>query len=118
MNRQMICISCPVGCHLTAVVDAEGNVTVTGNQCERGVTYGREEMLAPKRVVTAVVKTDSQVLPYLPVKTTAPLLKEHIPGLLNTIYRTVAGTPVAAGDVLLADYLGTGIDVIFTRGCG
>jgi len=116
MDKSLICISCPVGCRLTATVDAGGNITIHGNKCERGVTYGREEMFTPKRLVTAVVKTDSQVLPYLPVRTTRPLLKQHIPGLLNTIYSLHVKTPVAAGDVLIADYAGTGIDVIFTRG--
>ena len=55
MKREMICISCPIGCHLTAEWENEETITISGNKCNRGEIYGREEILAPKRVVTATV---------------------------------------------------------------
>ena len=35
----LICITCPKGCHLT--VDEENDYKVTGNACPRGAEYGR-----------------------------------------------------------------------------
>ena len=48
----LICITCPKGCHLT--VDEENDYKVTGNACPRGAEYGRNEMLHPVRVITPV----------------------------------------------------------------
>ena len=37
--RELICITCPKGCHLK--VDEENDYKVTGNGCPRGAIYGR-----------------------------------------------------------------------------
>ena len=38
---ELICITCPKGCHLR--VDEEKGFAVTGNSCPRGAEYGRNE---------------------------------------------------------------------------
>lgn len=115
MSRELICISCPVGCRLTANIDKKGNVSITGNKCMRGEVYGREEIHSPKRVVTAVVRTDSQLLPYVPVRTAGPLPKEMVTELLNTLYGMQAVLPLKRGDVLIDNYAGSGVNVVITR---
>ncbi len=90
MQREMICISCPVGCHLTVTwhvqdVAADTDVEVAGNRCPRGEEYGKEEVRAPKRVVTATCAVNSELLARVPVKTDAPLLKEHRASLPNAL---------------------------------
>ena len=35
--REMICINCPMGCHLTVDDSDKSNIKVTGNTCPRGV---------------------------------------------------------------------------------
>ena len=112
-TKELICIACPIGCHLKAVKDVE--ITVTGNKCSRGEAYAKEEVVAPKRIVTAVVKINSDKTPYLPVKITGPILKEKIPELLKTIYKMEAELPVKAGDLLIKNYNSLGIDIVFTR---
>jgi CxxC motif-containing protein len=112
--RSLVCISCPLGCHLE-VYRQDGGFRVSGNKCPRGKTYALEEMLAPKRVVTATVRLRARALSRLPVKTTGPLPKEQITGLLNEIYRWTLEPPVSSGQVLLADIAGTGIDLVVTR---
>ncbi|MGL5709777.1 MAG: DUF1667 domain-containing protein, partial [Cetobacterium sp.] len=52
--KEMICILCPMGCHLN--IDIENNYKVTGNSCPKGEIYGKEELIAPKRVVTSIVR--------------------------------------------------------------
>lgn len=112
---EIICLGCPNGCHMTGEKNADGSVTVTGHQCERGEDYGREEMLEPKRVVTAVVATASGPVPFAPVKTDKPISMAQIQPLLLTLYQTRARLPLRRGDVLLQDFAGTGVNIVFTR---
>ena len=49
-----------MGCSLTVTQADDGTITVTGNTCKRGETYGITEMTAPKRVVTSIVKVDNR----------------------------------------------------------
>lgn len=51
----------------------------------------------------------------LPVKTSVPCPKERIEELLSDIYGVSARIPVRRGDVLIADWKGTGIDVLSAR---
>ena len=62
MKKDMICISCPMGCRISAEWDNDSDITVTGNKCQRGVVYGQEEILSPRRVVTATVDINSSFL--------------------------------------------------------
>lgn len=115
VTEQMICISCPLGCNLKVSLDAEGGIRVRGNQCPRGESYGIEEALSPKRVVTATAKTNSKSARRLPVKTSAPLPREFIEELLNEIYSMEVKLPVKKGDIILKNIRGTGINLISTR---
>lgn len=113
-QKEIICLGCPTGCHLD--VSRRGDeVRVDGAQCERGEEYGREEILAPKRMVTAVVRTNSAAIPYMPVRTARPLPKPLIPELLHELYNREAVLPITSGQPLIKDFRGTGVDVVFTR---
>jgi len=116
--RNLTCIVCPVGCSLD-IDDSggsdnliEANINVTGNKCARGVVYAAEEIRAPKRVVTATV---SSLVMRIPVKTSIPCLREKIPALLRDIYKIKLTLPVKAGDVVIKNWNGEGIDLIATR---
>jgi CxxC motif-containing protein len=138
MERELVCISCPLGCRLTVTWEDESDITVRGNRCAKGESYAREEVLAPKRVVTATVAVaapagaaaaagEPQDIPAtavwaaasiprrLPVKTNAPLLKEHIPQLLNNLYALEVEPPLRCGDVLMEDIAGTGVNLVASR---
>jgi CxxC motif-containing protein len=121
----MVCISCPLGCRLTVRWDeasggepgvpVEEAIRVEGNKCDKGEQYAREEILAPKRVMTATVPIRAGRAVRLPVKTTAPLAKELIPGLLNEIYQWELEAPIVLGQKLREDIEGTGVDLVATR---
>ena len=113
MERKMVCISCPLGCRLTVTWEDENDITVKGNKCAKGESYAQEEILAPKRVVTATVWATAGRR--LPVKTNAPLLKSYIPALLNELYGMEIESPIKCGDVLLNNFEGTGVDLVATR---
>jgi CxxC motif-containing protein len=114
MKREMTCISCPIGCSLT-VEDVDGEITVRGNRCRRGEIYAKEEILAPKRIVTATIPLKNGDLPRLPVRTDAPLAKELIPGLLSALYRETVKPPIEIGEPIIENYRDTGVNVVATR---
>lgn len=116
--HDLICISCPLGCHLKVSMLANDEVVVEGNRCSRGLEYGREEMLSPKRVVTATVALKDGVIGRVPVKTDKPLLKKHIPTLLSYLYGMQLQAPVEKGFELLCDIEGSGVNLVATRSIG
>lgn len=118
MAREMICITCPIGCRLSVEEGPGGELLVTGNRCERGKAYAEAEVRSPKRVLTLCVRAGADGSLLLPCKTAAPFPKERILALIAELRRLRVGLPIAMGDVVLADALGTGIDVVATRSLG
>ncbi|CUP98450.1 molybdopterin oxidoreductase [Clostridium baratii] len=112
MVKELICISCPMGCHLKVDVD---NKTVTGNTCKRGEIYGLNEVTNPVRVVTSTVKVNGGELPVVPVKTAGAIPKKLNFECMKVINETTVNAPVKMGEVLIKDVLGTGIDVVASR---
>lgn len=112
---QKICINCPAGCHLDITADDTGKICVTGNACPRGEKYAVQEMTDPRRVVTAVVRSEGPQSVCIPVRSSAPVPKAMIPGLLKTLFAMREKLPVKQGQVLLKNVHGTGIDVLATR---
>ena len=116
-EKTFTCIVCPAGCRLTARLDeASGKWLVEGNKCDRGRVYAISEMTDPQRTVTAIVKTDSESLPYAPVRTDKPIRRALVDALLKAIYASKAKGPFKSGDVLIADFEGSGVNVVLTRG--
>ena len=120
--RNLTCIVCPIGCSLDVEEDStiQGNLSITGNRCQRGEVYAREEIRAPKRVVTATCRIEGEVgsagsVRRVPVKTASPCPREKIPALLDDIYKAKITLPVKAGDVVIAGWNGGEIDVVATR---
>ena len=111
--KELICIVCPRGCHLK--VDDENGFTVTGNSCERGEKYGREELVAPKRVITSTVCLDSKNHCRLPVKTNSAIPKALVFDAVKLLNDVKIKAPVHLGDVILSNILGTGIDFVATK---
>ena len=115
IEKELLCICCPIGCHLNIIQDGNLELEVTGNKCEKGVEYGIEECLEPKRMVTAVVRTKSKRFPYWPVKTDKAVNKKHIKPLLNEIYKLEVCEKICCGDVIIRDFYGTGVNIVATR---
>lgn len=111
-TRELVCISCPVGCRLEAVRNADGSLEVTGNQCPRGVEYAREEIEAPKRIVTTTVRLGGGDRRRVPVRTDKPLPVERIDALLVELHSLVLDPPVRRGDHIISDVAGTGVVVV------
>nr|WP_307775967.1 DUF1667 domain-containing protein [uncultured Cetobacterium sp.] len=111
--KEMICILCPVGCHLT--IDINNDYKVTGNACPKGAVYGKEELIAPTRVVTSIVRVEGGIHNMVPVKTDKPIPKELIFQCMNLLKTIKIKSPMKAGDKILENILGTDSNIILTR---
>lgn len=113
MKKELICIVCPMGCHLE--VDIENDYKVTGNQCKRGIDYGKKELTNPTRTITSTVKIVGGIYNRLPVKTDKEISKKliiHVMELLNDI---TVESPIKVGTVLLENILGTDVNIVASR---
>lgn len=115
MTERLVCITCPIGCRLQVERLPDGALAVSGNKCSRGAKYAEEELLSPRRSVSATCRSSDPKGIRVPCRTDSGFPKERVPELLTAIYALTANLPVRRGDVILADALGTGIDVIATR---
>lgn len=108
---ELICITCPRGCHLKV----DENLNVTGNMCPRGALYAKAELTHPVRMVTSSVFVDSLVESRLPVKTKDPIPKELIFKVMEEINKVSVKAPIKIGDVIIKDVLGSGVDIVATK---
>lgn len=113
--REMICINCPMGCHLVVDDSDHGNIKVSGNTCPRGITYAVNEVTAPKRMVTGSVHVDGGVIPMVSVKTREAIPKQLIFDSLELLKKVHMPAPVHIGDVVVKDICGCGVDFIATK---
>jgi CxxC motif-containing protein len=118
MEKEYICIACPIGCHLKLNVNEEEKLEVRGNKCKRGEIYAVEEFSEPKRVVTATCSIGLEQLERLPVKTTKAIPKDHISALLDEIYKLKLSPPVKRGQTVIENFQDTGVDVVAARSAG
>lgn len=113
--KNMICIVCPKGCHLS-VDDSDKNAPViTGNSCPRGHAYALEELTAPKRTVTSTVAIEGGLHRRLPVRTSAPIPKERMLDAVRALDGVRVFSPVSAGQVIVRNVCDTGADFIAVR---
>ena len=114
MKKELICISCPIGCTLT-VEEIDGKIVVTGNTCPNGEKYGIEEFTDPQRVLPSTVVIKGALTKRLPVKTADTIPKAKIFECMEAINQVSVTAPVKMGDVIIADVCGTGVDVVATK---
>lgn len=110
--RELICITCPRGCHLK--VD-EIRKVVTGNFCKRGEVYGLNEVISPKREVTSTVKIEGASINLLPVRTNKPIAKELIMDVIKELRSITVKAPIHVNDVIIKNIFGSDVDIIATR---
>jgi CxxC motif-containing protein len=113
MKRELICIVCPIGCHME--IDDSDGFKVTGNQCPRGPVYAKEELTAPKRVITSTIKINGGIHKVVPVKTDGGIPKELNFECMKVISKLEVQAPVRMGQIVIENILDTGINLVITR---
>ena len=117
MTRKITCIECPVGCSLNVDIENCKVVEVSGNKCQKGITYAAEEVENPVRILTTTVLTEGLDLKTVPVRTDNPIPKSRIGDAMREIRKTRLSKPVRIGEIVLTDILGLGVNLIATRSC-
>lgn len=129
--RTITCVVCPTGCEIVvrrrpagggAAASAEGlslegpdAFIIEGFGCKRGKVYAEEELTSPKRTLTTTARVAGGVLPLVPVRTQGPIPKALMRACMDELSRIRLEAPVKAGQVVVKDVLGTGVDVVATR---
>jgi len=116
MIKRIICIECPKGCVLEADMDSKP-VRITGNLCPKGEEYAVSEIENPERILTSSVLAEGLALKMVPVRTDKPIPKKDLLKAMEEIKKIRLKKAVAAGDVVLKDLLGLGVNLIATRVC-
>ena len=109
--REIICIVCPKGCHL--LVD-EKTLDVTGYLCDKGVDYGKNEIINPVRTLTSTVGVRFYSM-RCPVKTDGKIPKSLIFDVMDKLCEIEVCLPISVGDVILEDVCNTGVNIVATR---
>ena len=114
VNRDLICIVCPVGCRLkiTGTID---DLQVTGEQCKRGIEYAYEEITNPTRMVCTTVKITGGIHPVIPARTDKPIPEKYKFEVVKAVKDIVLTSPVAIREVIIEDLFGTGVNLIAER---
>lgn len=114
-EKNLICISCPMGCNMTVKIE-EGNITsVKGNTCKRGEVYAKKELTNPTRIVTSTVCVEHGICDMVSVKTEYDIPKDKIFDCLKAIKGIKIKAPVKVGDVIVENVVDTGVNIIATR---
>lgn len=113
-EKKIICIICPQGCNITVKGDADkGTIeSIEGFTCNRGKVYAENEFVHPLRILTSSVKVEGASAPLVPVRTRTAIPKELLFQGMDEIRKLSLKGKVTCGDVIVANFLGTGVDLI------
>lgn len=112
MEKEIICTVCPMGCHILVSGEGERVDRIEGFGCKRGESYARSEFAHPVRILTSTVALKGAAEPLLPVRSSVPVPKELIPACMEMLRSVAVTAPVKRHEVIVADILGTGADII------
>lgn len=117
MSKNLTCIECPKSCNLIVDIENCRVVKVSGNQCKVGESYCLAEIENPMRVLTSTVLGEGLSLKMIPVRTDRPIQKAKLLEAMAEIKKIIVEKPVKAGDAIVSNFLGLGVNLIATRDC-
>jgi len=115
MHKQITCILCPNGCEIQCEYVDGAILSVQGNKCNKGQVYFQQELTDPRRSIASLVKVNGGELPLVSVRVTAPIPREMIFPVVAEIKKQELDAPVHLGQIVIANVLGLGCDVIATK---
>ncbi len=114
-HQEFICVTCPMGCAIQAVIEDGELKEIEGEACRRGIDWVRQELSDPRRMLTTTVQVEGGVLPLVPVRSRDALPKDEILPVAALLRHVVLQAPVKEGQIVVADVLSTGVDIIASR---
>jgi len=114
MEKKLICVVCPVGCRMQVSGTVE-DLQVTGNVCEKGITYAYDEITNPLRMVCTTAKITGGIHHVIPVRTDKPIPDKYKLEVVKEVNKLTLTSPVKMGDVIIPDIFGTGVNIVAER---
>jgi len=114
-EKEIICVSCPMGCRITVQAKEGDIISITGNDCPKGIKYAKEEFINPLRILPTTVKVIGGEFPLVSVKTEKAILKRLLLKAMAEIAEIEVEAPVEIGQVIKDDLIGTGVKLVATR---
>ncbi|HEX9843574.1 MAG TPA: DUF1667 domain-containing protein [bacterium] len=115
-REHFTCLGCPIGCALELVHEGREIVEVSGNRCNRGAKYARQEFTDPQRALSTTVAIRGARYARLPVKVAHAIPKDRVMEAARAIHALRVEAPVKLGEMLLENVLGiAGAHVLATR---
>lgn len=115
MNKDIICIMCPLGCNMKVQVEGQVVTGVEGNRCKKGAKHAEREVFFPGRILTTTIRTEFHETPLLPVRSNKEIPKERLIECVREISRQSVGDPITLGQAVVKDILGLGVDIVACR---
>ena len=115
IEKELICVNCPMGCRVHVQIENDKVVSVTGNNCPRGKAYAEKECIRPERILTSTVRISGALHRVLPVITDKEIPLDMIFDAMNEVRKLDVEAPVREGQILIENLLDTGANVIASR---
>ncbi len=115
MKAIITCVVCPVSCPVEVEYHEHEILSIDRNQCKLALEYVRNEMFDPRRTVTTSVEVEGGAMPLVSVKTDRSIPRPMVGAAMKAICAVRVKSPVHVGDVIVANLLGTGANVVATR---
>ena len=127
MEKDLICTVCPIGCRLkitgtpsmttSSMVTsaASDDLKISGAKCEKGITYARDEIFNPRRMVCTTVKIKGGIHRVIPVKTDKAIPEKYKLEVVKAVSTIELSSPVKMGDIVMSDLFGTGVNIVAER---
>ena len=93
----------------------DDQMNVTGNFCIRGKQYAVSELTNPVRTITSSVRVNNREDLLVSVKTSGSIPKGKIFEVMEKINTLSVSAPTKIGQVVCANILGLGVDIIITK---
>ena len=115
MNKEIICIVCPLGCRMDVELDGNEVKSVQGHQCKLGPKHAQKEVRFPGRILTTTVTTDIPDIPLLPVRSNKEIPKDQLMSCMGEISRHRISGAIKMGETIIEDILGLGVNIVACR---
>jgi CxxC motif-containing protein len=118
MKKELICVICPNGCQLQAEIqegDRPAVTNVTGNLCDKGPEWARQEIINPMRTIASSVLVEDGDLPMVSVRTDSAIPLKKIFEVMKEIKAARVHAPVRIGDLIIEKVAGLTCNIIATR---
>ncbi len=115
MKKEMICISCPLGCSLSVEYVGKTIQNINGNRCKVGLEYAEKEIFNPERTLTTTVRVKNGHLPLVSVRTNKPMPKNRIFDAMDLLAKVEIEAPVKIGDEIIQNLFDTNVSIGATK---